>query len=140
VMSSLASEKVLMVPLGDPLVNDLFDAEGTFGQSLTARGFASCPFCVIDEGELFGVADEGEGLQCGKGKETILLWACKGKLEKLEKEVDQALLSVLEGLEESGPFQKPNIPKPSVRMKGVKLWAPNASPSLSPSLRPMLPF
>jgi len=86
VVSHFALEEGPSVHLGDPLVKDLADAEGTLGQKSTAREIDACPF---------GDVDNGVGLQRGKGNKIFLLRAWKGKLEKIKGFVDRSLACIL---------------------------------------------
>jgi hypothetical protein len=70
VVSLFALEEGLSVRLGDPLVKDLSDEKGTLGQKSTAREIDACPF---------GDADDGVGLQHGKGKQTFYPWGMERK-------------------------------------------------------------
>jgi len=127
VVSTFALEQGPSVRLRDPLVKDFSDAKGTLGKKSTAREIDACPF--VD-------ADDGVGLQRGKGKETFLLGAWKGKLEKIKGFVDQVLACILEGVKECGPFLKPYTPKPTGCKKGVNLLAFTCKPKVKAKSKP----
>lgn len=126
-VSPFALEQGLSVCLGDSLVKDFSDTKGTLGQKSTAEEIDACPL---------GDADDGDGLKCGKGNETFLLRAWKGKLEKIKGFVDRVLVCILEGVEDCWPFLKPYNPKPTRCKKGVNLLAFTHEPKVKAKSKP----